>query len=611
MINFDFLFYSNPQPMWIYETDTLKIIEVNDAAIARYGYTKDEFLSKTIADIRPPEDRPGLKKTLLKIHGKRSIYPNEFRHLDKNNKIIPVEIISYPLMYNGINARLVHVQNIEAKKEIKEKLKDTEQNLEQILNNTNIGFLRVDRKFKVTYWNKAAETWVLHGIRRSSSKNIWKIFPEAVDSDFYPSLQKAMNERVIVRFTEYFWPIQKWFSVYAYPADEGLIIHFRDITSKKLAEEKLLQRIEQLKEISYLNSHFIRKPIATLLGLSTLIKDSIVNPNEYKAISEYIYNCGLELDEAVNKLNKKVNDEEGLMALSSEMKDFDFNELLVEIKTKTMLQNPQYEIILNNTEEIIFYGNKDRIKIVLDNLIDNAIKFSPGADQIILTTSLVKQNLVVSIQDFGIGMDARLLNKMCLSLAKKEAIRGPGSGLFKASEIVKKYNGSIWVESKEGKGSIFSIRFPLSNFSEFSNFKIMGNPESLVYIDHGLEIENPKNGPILHVNWKGFHNLQSAKRGCLQILYALKKHRCNAILNDNTNVVGTWEEATEWVGKEWFPMVEKAGLKHLAWIYSPSTFSRLSADHAIERAKGAVTIKTFDEKAEGVKWLNEVAQQKE
>src|SRR5271169_2137757 len=58
------LFDGNPQPMWVYDLETLEFIAVNDAAIAHYGYSRDEFLAMTIKDIRPPEDVPAILKQI-------------------------------------------------------------------------------------------------------------------------------------------------------------------------------------------------------------------------------------------------------------------------------------------------------------------------------------------------------------------------------------------------------------------------------------------------------------------------------------------------------------------------------------------------------------------
>ena len=59
------LFEANPHPMWVYDTETLRFLAVNDAAVQQYGYARDEFLAMTVADIRPPEDVPALRADVL------------------------------------------------------------------------------------------------------------------------------------------------------------------------------------------------------------------------------------------------------------------------------------------------------------------------------------------------------------------------------------------------------------------------------------------------------------------------------------------------------------------------------------------------------------------
>ena len=61
------LFDSNPHPMWIYDRETLAFLAVNDAAILSYGYSREEFLAKTIKDIRPPEDIPSLLEKVSEV----------------------------------------------------------------------------------------------------------------------------------------------------------------------------------------------------------------------------------------------------------------------------------------------------------------------------------------------------------------------------------------------------------------------------------------------------------------------------------------------------------------------------------------------------------------
>ena len=99
------LFESNPFPMWVYDLETLSFLAVNEAAVRRYGYSPEEFLTMTIKDIRPIEDVPALLENVSKVSGG----PNDsgaWRHQKKDGTIIDVEITSYPLSFAGRQGRV-------------------------------------------------------------------------------------------------------------------------------------------------------------------------------------------------------------------------------------------------------------------------------------------------------------------------------------------------------------------------------------------------------------------------------------------------------------------------------------------------------------------------
>jgi PAS domain S-box-containing protein len=99
------LFESNPHPMWIYDRDSLCFLEVNEAAIQHYGYSRQEFLGMTLKDIRPSEDIPSLLEQVSQVTpGMNSV---SSRHLKKNGALIPVEIVSHTLQFRGKRAELV------------------------------------------------------------------------------------------------------------------------------------------------------------------------------------------------------------------------------------------------------------------------------------------------------------------------------------------------------------------------------------------------------------------------------------------------------------------------------------------------------------------------
>ena len=100
------LFESNPQPMWVFDDETHRFLEVNDAAIAQYGYTREEFLAARVDDIRPAEDQVRFAKYLDRSRGE-SAHRSSWRHVRRDGSIIEVEIVSHALTFEGRRARLV------------------------------------------------------------------------------------------------------------------------------------------------------------------------------------------------------------------------------------------------------------------------------------------------------------------------------------------------------------------------------------------------------------------------------------------------------------------------------------------------------------------------
>ena len=119
--SFGFLFANHPQPMWVYDLETLAFLEVNDAAIACYGYSRNEFLQMRITDIGLGED--GSKRlNYAPKNQSRLQLSGQWRHRLKTGQITDVEITSHVLKFAGRNAALVIVQDITERKRLEEQL---------------------------------------------------------------------------------------------------------------------------------------------------------------------------------------------------------------------------------------------------------------------------------------------------------------------------------------------------------------------------------------------------------------------------------------------------------------------------------------------------------
>jgi diguanylate cyclase (GGDEF)-like protein/PAS domain S-box-containing protein len=120
--NFRVLFANNPHPMWVYDLKSLRFLEVNLAATEHYGFTRDEFLSMTVQDIRPPEDHDRLTDFLASSDAPRQV-SREWRHRIKDGRIIYVDITSHRLDFAGSAAMLVLAQDITERRELDDRLR--------------------------------------------------------------------------------------------------------------------------------------------------------------------------------------------------------------------------------------------------------------------------------------------------------------------------------------------------------------------------------------------------------------------------------------------------------------------------------------------------------
>jgi len=126
------LFEQNPQPMWVYDLETLGFLAVNEAAVRKYGYSRAEFSHMTIADIRPPEDVPALTHNVEAV-GEGIDEAGVWRHLTKDGRVLAVDITSHTVEWAGRPAELVMVRDVTGLYEAEAELLARADRLDEVL----------------------------------------------------------------------------------------------------------------------------------------------------------------------------------------------------------------------------------------------------------------------------------------------------------------------------------------------------------------------------------------------------------------------------------------------------------------------------------------------
>jgi len=145
---------------------------------------------------------------------------------------------------------------------------------------------------------------------------------------------------------------------------------------------------------------------------------------------------------------------------------FDFQQLLKDAVDNVQQIFPHHQMVIENQVAVMLHGDRHRIEQVIINLLNNAVKYSPGADKVLIRAGMNGHNLVVTIEDFGIGIDESHIGELFDRFYRVDGshnYQGLGLGLFISSEIIKRHRGSISVKSEPGKGSAFTFQLPVAS----------------------------------------------------------------------------------------------------------------------------------------------------
>ena len=120
---FRLLFEENPQPMWVFDSESQRFLEVNAAAAALYGYSVDDFRSMALSDVQLTEEARRFSENL---DGPARTTPGVWRHRTKGNRLIEVEIAVHDIQYGGRKAQLAVLLDITGRRQLEEQLRQAQ-----------------------------------------------------------------------------------------------------------------------------------------------------------------------------------------------------------------------------------------------------------------------------------------------------------------------------------------------------------------------------------------------------------------------------------------------------------------------------------------------------
>lgn len=196
------LFEKNPQAMMVYDRKSWRFLAVNDYAVEKYGYTREEFLAMTIADIRPHEDIERLKQDTSGEPQSGNKVSRGWRHLLKNGKCIYVTIHSHPIDYQGYDAVLVTVTDVSELQDAIHQLEMQQAYFQQLFENSPEGIVLVNGKGEILDANRAFQR--MFGYRLDELKGhtpLSLIVPEDAVEESLKSFSKNYDAGDTARMT--------------------------------------------------------------------------------------------------------------------------------------------------------------------------------------------------------------------------------------------------------------------------------------------------------------------------------------------------------------------------------------------------------------------------
>ncbi|MFX1276374.1 MAG: PAS domain S-box protein [Promethearchaeota archaeon] len=450
------------------------------------GYSVEEMLNWEAGEYIKKTIHPDFIRMIQEKAKERELGLNmdinnyQFKGIKKSGDVAWCELYSKPIIYEGRPANFITIMDITQQKE-------SELKYRVISENANDLIIIINKHLQIEYINEKAFKKTL-GYNKEDligDLDLSLIHPEDIDQSLKKitlALQTGSattQVRFIAKNGEYIWLDVIGNSFYDKIGDTKLILIARDISWYKKVEEQL-KEINRLKtDLLRRTSHELKTPLIAIKGNADLLlklhKDKL-DPKIISIVKDMKQGCirleniildilkGSQLESGKLKLNKKYDN------LSFLIK-FTVNEIL-DIAAKR-----DQTILVDIEDDIMTNFEKETIHEVISNLLMNAIKNTPPEGVIHVKTQLNDHEVIISVEDNGIGITPAEKERLFTQFGKIErfgqgmnlGIEGTGLGLYISKKLVELHGGKIWAESEgRNKGAIFYFTLPIEEKKENS-----------------------------------------------------------------------------------------------------------------------------------------------
>ena len=470
--------------MWVYDSKTLEFLEVNNAAVHYYGYSRQEFLSMTIKDIRPPENIPALLRSLEdESPGLQS--GEAWIHRKKDGTLIDIEINSHDLSFAGVPARLVLAKDITESKRAARALRESEERYRELVENAIDIIYTHDLEGNYTSVNRAGER--ITGYTRDESIGlslVQTVAPEYLPKAREMIARKLSGEEITAYDLEIITkkggrvPIEvNTRIIYENGNPVGVQGIARDITERKQLEDQLRQsqKLEGIGLQAGGIAHDFNNLLTVINGYGDLSLKRMSPSDPMRTNIEAMRDAGKRAATLTGQLlafSRKQVLQPRVHNLNAVITD------LEKMLRRIIRESIEFRTILDPTLENI-KADPGQIEQVIMNLSVNARDAMPNGGTLTIETqnihldeTYVGQHINVvpgsfvkmTFTDTGEGMDEKIQRRIFEPFfTTKELGKGTGLGLSTVHGIIKQSGGDITVYSEVGQGTTFKIYLPCVN----------------------------------------------------------------------------------------------------------------------------------------------------